>query len=240
VAETNISRGCVDQSNQSQPLPGVAVMGKYLHVPDNSRLVSQPVSASPPTTRAAIFLDRDGVIVEDVHYLRNPAQLNILPGAAQALRRLQDHFYIIVVTNQSAIARGLLTEDDLLEIHLKLVQCLAAEGVVLDALYWCPHLSEAVVPAYKVDCDCRKPKPGMLLRAKHDWDIDFAGSFIIGDTHRDIEAGHAAGVKAILISEPEDGSTGDVLSTPNLAQAADLIIAQTHDMEPQTQRGATL
>lgn len=240
MAETNIPRGCADQSDRAQLVPRIAVMGKYLHVPDNSRLASQPVPASPPTTRAAIFLDRDGVIVEDVHYLRNPTQLNILPGAARALRRLQDYFYIIVVTNQSAIARGLLTEDDLLEIHLKLVQCLATEGAVLDALYWCPHLPEAVVPAYKVDCDCRKPKPGMLLRTKHDWGVDIASSFIIGDAPRDIEAGHAAGVKAILISEPEAGSTGDVLSAPNLAQAADLIMAQTRGMEPQTQRGETL
>jgi len=215
-------------------------MGKYRHVPDNSRLAAPPGLASAPTTRAAIFLDRDGVIMEDVHYLRSPAQLNILPGAARALRRLQDYFYIIVVTNQSAIARGLLTEDDLIEIHSELVHRLAAEDAILDALYWCPHLPEAVVPAYKADCECRKPKPGMLLRAQRDWDIDIAHSFIVGDTPRDIEAGHAAGVNAVLISEPVAGATGDALHASDLAQAAELILTQTHGMEPHTPRGETL
>jgi D-glycero-D-manno-heptose 1,7-bisphosphate phosphatase len=167
------------------------------------------------------------VIVEDVHFIRSLTQVHILPGVTQALQLLHDRYYIIVVTNQSGIARGLITEDDLLEIHSHLIQCLAAEGALLDALYYCPHLTEATVPVYQAECNCRKPKPGMLLRAKHDWHIDLKHSFIIGDKSRDIEAGYAAGVKGILLGAKETTLPGLYGIAPDLFQAAHLILAHS-------------
>jgi D-glycero-D-manno-heptose 1,7-bisphosphate phosphatase len=227
VTETNVPEGYVDLSDQAQPVSRIVVRGTYLHVPDNSRFVSQRVLARQPVTKSAIFLDRDGVIVEDVHFLKSPAQLRILPGAAQALHILQDKFYIVVVTNQSGVARGLLTEDDLMAIHLELVQRLAVEGVVLDALYYCPHLPEATVQAYQVECDCRKPKPGMLLQAKRDWGLDMAHSFMVGDSSRDIEAGCAAGVKCILLNDGGTALPSTYGLAPDLAGAVRLILAQS-------------
>ena len=226
MTETNVPEGCVDLSDRAQPVPRVVAMGKYLHVPDNSRFVPPRVLARQPATSSAVFLDRDGVIVEDVHFLKSPAQLRILPGAAQALHTLQDQFYIIVVTNQSGVARGLLTEDDLMAIHLELVQRLAIEGVVLDALYYCPHLPEATVEAYQAECSCRKPKPGMLLQAKRDWGLDMAHSFIVGDTPRDIEAGCAAGVKCILLNDGSAALPSKYSLVPDLAGVVRLILAQ--------------
>lgn len=202
-------------------------MGAYLHMPDNSRFASQPVLTGQPATKAAIFLDRDGVIVEDVDFLTNPAQLRILPNTARALQLLRDRFYIIVVTNQSGIARGLLTEDNLLDIHSELVRRLAVEGVVLDALYYCPHLPEAMVKMYEVECSCRKPKPGMLLQAKRDWGLDMAHSFIVGDAPRDIEAGCAAGVKCILLNDGSAALSSTYGLAPDLAGAVCLILAQS-------------
>jgi D-glycero-D-manno-heptose 1,7-bisphosphate phosphatase len=140
---------------------------------------------------------------------------------------LQDKFYIVVVTNQSGVARGLLTEDDLMAIHLELVQRLAVEGVVLDALYYCPHLPEATVQAYQVECDCRKPKPGMLLQAKRDWGLDMAHSFMVGDSSRDIEAGCAAGVKCILLNDGGTALPSTYGLAPDLAGAVRLILAQS-------------
>lgn len=226
MTETNVPEGYVDLSDQAQPVSRIVAMDTYLHVPGNSRFVSQRVLARQPATRSAVFLDRDGVIVEDVHYLKSPAQLRILPGVAQALHTLQDQFYIIVVTNQSGVARGLLTEDDLMAIHLELVQHLAVEGAVLDALYYCPHLPEATIEAYQAECSCRKPKPGMLLRAKHDWDIDMAHSFMVGNVPRDIDAGCAAGVKCILLSDGKAALPGAHGLAPDLARAVPLILAQ--------------
>jgi len=226
MAEVDSYERHVDLYNWAQSVPVVAV-STYLHLPDNSRFVSKHSSVAQPMSKAAVFLDRDGVIVEDVDFLRSPAQLRVLLGAAQALCMLQDRFYLIVVTNQSGIARGLLTEDDLLETHSELIQRLAAEGAVVDALYYCPHLSEGTVPDYCVECECRKPEPGMLLRAKHDWSIDLSHSFMIGDTPRDIEAGCAAGVKSILLSDGRTASPGAYAVVSELAQAARLILAES-------------
>jgi len=233
VTETDALKGFAGLADLNQSTSGIVKVGEYLHVPYNSRFASPNLANQQPATRAAVFLDRDGVIIEDVHYLRSPSRLRLLPGASSALRMLQDRFYIIVVTNQSGIARGLLTEDDLLEIHSELVRCLATEGAVLDALYWCPHLPEAAVPEYQAECDCRKPKPGMLLRAESDWGVDMAHSFIVGDTNRDIEAGYSVGVKSILLSTKDECLPEVATCIPDLAHAAEFILMQTQRrMEP--------
>ncbi len=213
---------------QVQFRPKVLARDTYLHLPDNSRLIAPRSSTVQPASKAMIFLDRDGVLVEDVHFLSSPSQLRILPGVIQALHALQNQFYIVVITNQSGIARGLFTETDLLAIHTELVQRLTAKGALVDALYYCPHLpAGATIKTYQVACQCRKPRPGMLLQAKRDWGIDFTHSFLVGDMPRDIEAGLAAGVTGIFVGDESRVVDQGYTFAPDLAVAAPMILAHT-------------
>jgi D-glycero-D-manno-heptose 1,7-bisphosphate phosphatase len=154
-------------------------------------------------THPAIFLDRDGTLIEEVGYATRPEQIRILGGAARALARLADAGYkLVVVTNQSGIARGYLTEEDLNRFHQALDEQLELLGARIDAYYTCPHLPDPAQAAradLAVDCDCRKPRPGLILLAARDLDIDLASSWMIGDTWRDIEAGQAAGVRTVKL-----------------------------------------
>ena len=150
--------------------------------------------------RPAVFLDRDGTVVREVEYLRSPQELRLLPRAGEAIRRLNEAgFAVVVVTNQSGIARGLLTEHDLEEIHTVLRRRLARRGARLEAIYWCPHHPEAARPEYRRRCRCRKPAPGMLLRAGRELDLDLAQCYAIGDSERDVEAGQRAGCRTVLV-----------------------------------------
>lgn len=218
---TDAARGHTESAVHARRAPGITVGGEYLHLPENGRFVKSQFAPGRP----AVFLDRDGVLLEDVHFLRNATQVNILPGVVGALRVLREQYYIIVVTNQSGVARGLLTEDDLLGIHSRLVRGLAEADAALDAIYYCPHLAEAVMPEYRMECRCRKPGPGMLLRAGSDWRIDLAGSLIVGDKPRDIEAGLAAGVRGILLGDAEVALPDLYGTAPDLSGAARLILA---------------
>ena len=137
---------------------------------------------------------------------------------------LQDRFFVIVVTNQSGIARGYLTEDELLTVHTEMLRLLALEGATVDALYYCPHLPEATVPEYGIRCDCRKPGPAMLLRAANQWNIDLPQSFLVGDSPRDIEAAHSAGVKGIMVNREGSEMDQNAPVVRDLAAAIDLII----------------
>ena len=149
----------------------------------------------------AIFLDRDGTIIEDPGYLSHPEQVNLLDGAAEALNELRAMGYkVVVVSNQSGIARGILSENDLEEIHDRLRQLLAEKGAYLDQIYYCPYHPDGVVPKYRKESDWRKPNPGMLLAAADEMGIDLSQSWSIGDSSRDVEAGLRAGCKTILIS----------------------------------------
>jgi D-glycero-D-manno-heptose 1,7-bisphosphate phosphatase len=155
---------------------------------------------TPAALRPAVFLDRDGTIVEDVDYLTQPSQLRLIPGAATAIGRLNARARpVIVVTNQSAVARGLLTESGLDAVHASLRELLAAQGAHVDAIYYCPHHPEAADAAYRRDCDCRKPAAGMLLQAARDHGLDLAASVMIGDSLRDLKAGAAAGCKSLIL-----------------------------------------
>jgi D-glycero-D-manno-heptose 1,7-bisphosphate phosphatase len=143
----------------------------------------------------AAFLDRDGVINADNGYVSQVEHFELLPGVPSALRRLQQAgCLLIVVTNQSGIGRGLYTESDYLALTRHMHQSLEMEGVALDAVYHCPHLPDARVAAYRQTCDCRKPAPGMILRAIAEFAIDPARSMLVGDKASDIAAGRAAGV----------------------------------------------
>jgi len=148
--------------------------------------------------RPAVFLDRDGTINREVDYLSRVEDFELLPGAGDALRALQDAgFLLIVVTNQSGIARGMLDEARLEEIHAELARQLDAFGVVLDHVGHCPHHPDC---GERVECDCRKPRPGLLLEATRALDVDLTESYCVGDSLRDLTAGEALGVRGILVA----------------------------------------
>lgn len=158
----------------------------------------------------AIFLDRDGTINKMVGFVTKPEQFELIEGAAEAIKAINKSGYLaIVVTNQPVIARGDCTFEDLQTIHDKMETELGKVGAFVDAIYVCPHHTdkgfEGERPEYKCNCYCRKPKPGLLLQAAKDFNIDLSGSYMIGDSHRDVEAGENAGVKkSILVEENEE------------------------------------
>ena len=152
----------------------------------------------------AIFLDRDGTINQYVGFLHSPDEFMLIDGVAEAIRKINFSGYLaIVITNQPVIARGEVTYEGLEEIHNKMETLLGLEGAYIDGLYFCPHHPhkgyEGEVPELKIDCDCRKPKPGMLLRAAEDFNIDLSKSWMIGDGENDVKAGAAAGCRTALI-----------------------------------------
>ena len=149
----------------------------------------------------AVFLDRDGVITrEPPHYAHEVSQLKLIPKAADAIRLLNENgFVVIVASNQAGIAYGYYGEEDALLFHQAMKENLAREGAHIDAIYYCPHHPEAKIEKYRVNCNCRKPKPGMLTRAEKELNINLKQSFIIGDKLSDIEAGKRAGCKTIMV-----------------------------------------
>lgn len=152
-------------------------------------------SASP-----ALFIDRDGTLVEARHYPSRPEDLVLYPGIGPGLRLLRDAGWkLVVVTNQSGIARGLFTEDDLALMHDHLRAGLAAEGVAIDAIFHCPHHPDGARPDLAIACDCRKPRPGMLRTAAGELAIDLAASWMVGDILDDVEAGNRAGCRTVLV-----------------------------------------
>lgn len=156
----------------------------------------------------AVFLDRDGTIVVHEHYLSSPDQLKLLPNAAEGIRLFREHGYlIIVVTNQSGVARGFFDEERLLLIHKRLMEMLEEEGVVIDGIYYCPHHAEGVIEQYKIHCDCRKPSPGMLLDAAQRYNIDLTQSLMIGDSEADMLAGKNARCRCVLIKNSGSNNT---------------------------------
>ena len=151
--------------------------------------------------KRAVFLDRDGVLIEQVHHLHRALDVRLLPGAAEALRALREGGYLaIVVTNQSAVARGLCSELELAGIHQRLAALLREQGAALDDLFYCPHHPTEGEGALRIDCACRKPAPGMLLEAQRRHELDLGASWLVGDKGSDVEAAHRAGCKAILVS----------------------------------------
>ena len=166
----------------------------------------------------AVFLDRDGTINKYVGFLRNIDEFELLPGVAEAIKKINESGYLaIVVTNQPVIARGEVTIPELQLIHNKMETLLGAEGAYLDAIYYCPHHPhkgyEGEVTELKIDCECRKPKPGMLIKAAEDFNIGLENSWMIGDGENDVRAGKAAGCRTALIGEGEYGQdmTGESL-----------------------------
>ena len=150
--------------------------------------------------RPVIFLDRDGTIIEDKHYLASIQEIEWIKGAPEAIRDLYETgFRIIVITNQSGVARGLIPEARVGEIHCHLNHYLASLGAKIHSFFYCPHHPEAGAPPYRMKCDCRKPGPGLIMQAMNAFDIDIHGSFLIGDKISDVEAGLNAGIAPILV-----------------------------------------
>lgn len=147
----------------------------------------------------AVFLDRDGTINDDPGYLTDPSEVRLLPGVGEALRLLQEQgFILVVVSNQSGVARGFLTEAELEQIQMKLEALLSAEGVTLIGTYYCPHHPDGA-PPYRQTCDCRKPKGGLVERATREHGIDLARSYVVGDKQVDVELARRMGMPAILV-----------------------------------------
>jgi len=148
----------------------------------------------------AVFLDRDGTVNEEVGYLTDLKQLRLIHGAGAAIRKLSEAGYkIVLVTNQSGVARGYFPESFVHETHALLEQLLRNEGARIDAIYYCPHHPTAGESRYTMECDCRKPGTGMIDRAARDLDIDVKTSFIVGDKWSDVELGQRAGAHTILV-----------------------------------------
>lgn len=152
--------------------------------------------------RKAVFFDRDGVMNVDKAYLYKIEELEWIEGAREAVSYLTNQGYLIfVVTNQSGIARGYYTVAEMQDLHRHMAETVCACGGKIEKFYYCPHLIDGSVAEYAVDCDCRKPKPGLILQAMQEYDIDTEKSFLIGDKDRDVEAAEAAGIKGYLFEQ---------------------------------------
>jgi D-glycero-D-manno-heptose 1,7-bisphosphate phosphatase len=150
--------------------------------------------------RRAVFMDRDGTISEEIGYVNHPARYRVFPYSAAAVRLLNDAGWLaILVTNQAGVARGYFTEDLIGAVHGVLEEELGREHARLDAIYYCAHHPSVGQPPYRYDCDCRKPRPGLIRRAAEDFDIDLDGSWMIGDRYSDIELAHNAGVRSAFV-----------------------------------------
>jgi D-glycero-D-manno-heptose 1,7-bisphosphate phosphatase len=155
--------------------------------------------------QAAVFVDRDGTLIRDVGYLHREEQLEILPRVPEALRLLKRKGYkVVVITNQSAVARGQLTEDVLAEIHRELCRRLARSGAALDGIYYCPHHPTKGLGSYKIHCDCRKPNTGMILQASAELSLAPARSYVVGDQMIDMELAARSGAQGVWIRQSRD------------------------------------
>ncbi len=151
-------------------------------------------------SRPAVFLDRDGTINEQMGYINHISRFQLLPRAAAGIRLLNDaDIPVVVVTNQSGLARGYFPKELLDEVHAQMHRQLAASGAHVDGIYICPHYPEAKLPEYRVQCDCRKPQAGLFLKAAADLDLDLARSYVVGDRWSDLKAAHRCQATGILV-----------------------------------------
>ncbi len=184
-------------------------------------------------TNRAVFLDKDGTLIEDVPYNVNPERIVLAKGAAEGLRELHRAGYaLVVVSNQSGVARGYFDKEALRRVEARLRELLAATGVPLAGFYYCPHHPEGTIPRYARACACRKPAPGLILKAAREHQIELAQSWMIGDILDDVEAGRRAGCKTILL---DNGHETEWQLTPgrqphfagaDLSQAAQIVLGR--------------
>lgn len=151
-------------------------------------------------SRRAVFMDRDGTVSDEVGYINHIDRYRMLPRSAEAIRRINEAgFLAFVITNQSGVARGLFEESLIHEVHSTLTRWLGDAGAHLDGIYYCPHHPREGSPPWRQECDCRKPKPGLLVRAAREHDVDLSASYMVGDTVLDIEAARNAGATGVLV-----------------------------------------
>jgi D-glycero-D-manno-heptose 1,7-bisphosphate phosphatase len=153
-----------------------------------------------PSLRRAVFLDRDGTVAEEVGYVNHASRIRLLPGSAAAVRRVRDAgFLAVIVTNQAGVARDYFEEFVVHQANRRLEELLEQEGAALDGIYYCPHHPREGAPPYRQDCQCRKPRPGMLRQAAEDLGIDLPRSYMVGDGVVDVGAARAAGVVPVMV-----------------------------------------
>jgi D-glycero-D-manno-heptose 1,7-bisphosphate phosphatase len=183
----------------------------------------------------AVFIDRDGTLIEETGYLNDLSRLKVFPYSVDAVRQLKRAgFLVVVVTNQAGIARGIVPPAFLELAHRHVSSVMAAGGAAVDGYYHCPHHPDGIVPGLGRTCDCRKPAPGLWHRAAEELSIDLAASYTVGDRWLDVRAGRAAGTKTVLVrtgygegeeSAPPEGATADAIVS-DLAAAAGWILQQ--------------
>lgn len=225
VLDTEISTPKIDLDRQIlKPLQGTGKMYAYdspeyvkdMGTPERYESVCKDFSAGRVKAKnftnkqKAVFLDRDGTLNKYVGFLRKIDEFELIDGVSEAIRKINSSGYLaVVVTNQPVIARGEVTFGELDEIHKKMETLLGKDGAYLDAIYYCPHHTDkgfkGEIPELKFDCDCRKPKPGMILQAADEFNIDISKSFMIGDGENDILSGKKAGCKTVLIGNENFG-----------------------------------
>jgi D-glycero-D-manno-heptose 1,7-bisphosphate phosphatase len=198
----------------------------------NSAHISPKISRLEHMSARAVFLDKDGTLIHDVPYNVNPDLITLAEGVAEGLPLIHAAGYrLIVVSNQSGVARGYFPEQALVAVEARLRQLLSQIGVPLAGFYYCPHYPAGTEPGYSRACDCRKPQPGLLLRAAREHEIDFARSWLVGDKLDDVETGRRAGCETILI---DDGQETEWSLSPqrlphhiaaDLAEAAKIVTA---------------
>lgn len=150
--------------------------------------------------KPAVFIDRDGTINEQMGYINHVSRFILLPSAAEAVRLLNGHGYLaIVVSNQSGVGRGYFPIELVHDVHEYMKSLLEKEGAAVDGIYFCPHHPEALVPEYRIDCNCRKPKTGLIEKACEDFDIDMKNSYVIGDRCSDIELADRSDLKGLMV-----------------------------------------
>ena len=170
--------------------------------------------------KKAVFLDRDGTVIEHVHYVTDPDKVTIVPGGVEALKKLKDRGYLLaVVSNQSLVGRGYGTVEDVAAVNARMLELLAEGGVTIDCIKYCPHRPDD-------KCPNRKPNPGMLLEAARELDIDLAESVMIGDNITDVEAGENAGCSLNVLLGDGEGSAGCAVAK-DLPKAVETVLAQT-------------
>lgn len=151
-------------------------------------------------SRIGVFMDRDGTVSKEIGYVNHPARYELLPRTAAAIRKLnQAGIKALLTTNQAGVARGYFKEDMIWKVHDKLERLLKEKDAYLDSIYYCPHHPDVGEGKYRQDCDCRKPKPGLLIQGKEEFDLDLTKSYMIGDKISDVEVGQEVGAKGVLV-----------------------------------------
>ncbi|MBN2541765.1 HAD family hydrolase [bacterium] len=169
-----------------------------------------------------VFIDRDGTLIVEKDFLQNPDDVEFIDGSIEAVKLFNDMgFKVIIVSNQSGVARGYFTENEVQIVNMRVQEIVEKEGAHIDDMYYCPHHPDGVVPEYSLHCDCRKPKPGMVYKAVENHDIDLETSYVIGDKESDVLLGKLAGVTAIRVRTgygKDLGSSGILTRADHVAE----------------------